>query len=58
MDENNTFLYVMETIVGTPDGSYEHFALYLSACVVSLLMVFFVPYIFKLVISMFNVSER
>lgn len=58
MESNSTMLYVMHTIVGAPSTDYESFVLYLTACAVSVAMVFFVAYLFKLVASLLVVGEH
>lgn len=43
---------IMMQIVGTPANDIEHTALYFVTCMIALMVVCFVPYCIKLIISL------
>lgn len=49
MDANQTMVVILESVVGAPSNDVESLFLYLGAVVMSVLMVFFIIHIMKIV---------
>ena len=54
----NTMIDIMAFIIGEPQNDLESFILYLSASCLSVLIIFFVLYLFKLIADFSNIGGR
>ncbi|QLC51112.1 hypothetical protein HWN40_13230 [Methanolobus zinderi] len=49
---------ILIDIVGVPANDYQALVLYMTACFVSLLVIFFILHLFRLTANMFRVGRR